>query len=178
MLTKMNWTIPNSPWESLRVTARDKKVRRPGRERVSSRETLRPCGGAIAFPVFESYGDRIMECLAALGEGKPARAAAKRVTRSLLSAAASAERVRKSPRHSSMACLMRHTLEAMRATEWEGARYLLMTALALMNARAVPAGGWLNSPEGGGVVLQFPLPPAARTTEPETEDATTGMVTG
>lgn len=159
------------------MTARDKTASRPGGQRVSSYKTLRQCRGAIAFPVFERYGDRIMECLAALGDGKPSRAAAKRVTRSLWSAAASAERVRNSARHANMACLMRHTLEAMGASEWEGARYLLMTALALMNVRAVPAGGWLNSPEGGGVVVQFPLPPA-RTTEPATEEATTGTVTG
>lgn len=135
-----------------------------------SRRTQRKRGGVIVFPIFESYGDQIAECLSALGERKPTSAAVQRITRSLRRALPHVERVRDSTRHTNMACLMRHTLEALRASEWEGARYLLMTGSALMHARAVRAGVSLSGAEAGGVVLQFPPLPSG--------EAITGMVTG
>jgi hypothetical protein len=123
----------------------------------------------IVFPVFECYGDQIAECLSTLGECKPTRAAVQRVTRSLRRTLPNVERVRNSTRHTNMACLMRHTIEALRASEWEGARYLLMTGSALMHARAIRPGVSLNAPDGGGV-LQFPLLAETK--------ATTGTVAG
>ena len=168
-LTKMNWTIITTPCESLRMTAREKTIRpsmAPGRR-----------AHVIVFPIFESYGDQLAECLAALGERKPTRTAVRRVTQSLRRALPDMERVRNSARHANMACMMRHTLEALRACEWQGARYLLMTGSALMHARAVRPGVALNGPDAGGVVLQFPLLPA-EPSELITGEAITGMITG
>ncbi len=136
----------------------------------------------IVFPIFEFYADQIAECLSALGEQKPTRAAVQRVTLSLRRALPNLERVCNSTRHTNMACLMRHTLEALRASEWEGARYLLMTGSALMHARAIRSGVWLNGPDADGVVLQFPLlaesADEVMTVEATTVEATKGMVTG
>jgi hypothetical protein len=160
------------------VIARNKTMHQSAAARAgtSSRKTPRKRVGVIAFPVFESYGDQIVEWLSALGDQKPNRIAVERVTLSLRRAVASLELVRNSPRHTNMACLMRHTLEALRASEWEGARYLLMTAFALMSARVLRTGACLNDPVAGGAVLQFPLPEMP--TELTTEEAVTGIVTG
>ena len=128
------------------------------------------------FPVFESYGEQIRDCLSALGERKPTRAAVRRVVQTLRRALPGVERVRNSARHANMACLMRHTLEALRASEWEGARYLLMTGSALMHARAVRAGASLRS-AGEGRVLQFPAA-AVSGTDAIAGEAITGIVTG
>jgi hypothetical protein len=163
----MNWTILYRSCESLIVTATH-KARRP---------TSAARAGVIVFPIFEAYGDQLAECLAVLGDQKPTRAAVQRVTRLLRRALAGVERVRNSTRHRNMACLMRHTLEALRASEWEGARYLLMTGSALMYARAVRPGVRLNGAKAGGAVLQFPLPPDCAT-EPMAGEAITGIVTG
>jgi hypothetical protein len=147
---------------------------------IGTDKTIRPASagraGVIVFPIFEAYGDQIAECLSVLGEQKPTRAAVQRVTRSLRCALAAVERVRNSTRHTNMACLMRHTLEALRASEWEGARYLLMMGSALMYARAVRPGVSLNAAEAG-VVLQFPLLPDCAT-ELTADEAITGIVTG
>lgn len=139
--------------------------------------TPRASARVIIFPIFETYGDQIAECLAALGERKPTRRTVERVTLMLRRALANAERVRNSARHTNMARLIRHTLEALRASEWDGARYLLMTGSALMHARAIRPGAWLNGPDAGGVVLQFP-PMPERADELMTVEAATGMFTG
>ena len=131
----------------------------------------------IDFPIFESYGDQIAECLSVLGEQKPGRAAVQRVTRLLQCILPGVERVRNSTRHTNMARLMRHTLEALQASEWQGARYLLMTGSALMHARAVRPGVSLNSEEAGGV-LQFAAAGGKSESEVITDAATTGTVTG
>ncbi len=131
----------------------------------------------IAFPVFESWGDQIAEWLSALGDETPTPSAVRQVTRSLLCAVASLERVRNSTRHTNMACLMRHTVEALRASEWEGARYLLMTGSALMHARALRPGVRLTGTDTGATVFQFP-PLPENAAELMTVDAITGMVTG
>lgn len=157
------------------MIATDKTIRQTTavRARTSSRRTPPKRAQVIVFPVFESWGDQILEWLSALGEQTPTPSAVRQVTRSLLCAVASVERVRNSTRHTNLACLMRHTVEALWAREWEGARYLLMTGSALVYATAVPPGAWLDGPETGGVVLQFPLLPEIADAE-----ATTGMVTG
>jgi hypothetical protein len=148
---------------------------------TATRKAIRPASATradvIVFPIFEAYGDQIAECLSVLGEQKPTVAAVQRVTRLLRRALPGVERVRNSVRHTNMACLMRHTLEALRASEWEGARYLLMTGSALMHARAVRPGVSLNGAEAGGAVLQFPLLPDCAT-EVIAGEAITGMVTG
>jgi hypothetical protein len=151
------------------MTAREKTIRQSAAPRRRAK--------VVVFPVFESHADQIAECLSALGEQKPTRAAVQRVTLSLRRALPNLERVRNSMRHTNMACLMRHTLEALRASEWDGARYLLMTGSALMHARAIRPGVWLNGPDAGAVVLQFPLTPEG-TPELITDAAITGMVTG
>src|SRR5579864_7299673 len=109
------------------MIARNKTMRRAA---VVDATTPHTRARVIVFPIFESYGDQIAECLSMLAEPEPARPAVRRVTLSLKSAVANLERVRNSTRHTNMACLMRHTLEALRASEWEGARYLLMTGSA------------------------------------------------
>lgn len=161
------------------MIATDKTIRQaaPVRPGASFRKTRRKRAQVIAFPVFDSYNDQIAEWLSALGEQTPSRAAVRQVTRSLLCAVASLERVRNSTRHANLACLMRHTVEALWVREWNGARYLLMTGSALMHTRAVRPGIWPGNSEAGGVVLQFPTMPETAT-ELTTVDAITGMVTG
>jgi hypothetical protein len=157
------------------VIATDKTMRQVAAVRAGTpRARLSP--DVIVFPIFESYGDQIAECLSALGVRKPTRAAVLRVTRSLHLALAGVERVRNSTRHTNMACLMRHTLEALQASEWEGARYLLMTGSALMHARAIRTNVSLNDPDTGGV-LQFRLLPESPS-ELMTGEPITGTVTG
>lgn len=120
----------------------------------------------IALPVFEHYGDRIEEWLSAIGD--PSRAPVPRVTRSMRRTAAEVERVRNSARHRSLAEFIRHAANALDAAEWDGARYLLQTAHALMAVRSAPEGGWT-----GRAVRQLPL--SAR---PGLADARIGIVTG
>jgi hypothetical protein len=161
------------------MIATDKTIRRATAVRPGAlfRKTRRKRAQVIVFPVFESYNDQIAEWLSALGEQTPTRASIRQVTRSLLCAVANLERVRNSTRHTNLACLMRHTVEALWAREWDGARYLMMTGSALLHARAVRPGVSLNGTEAGCVVLQFPPMPETAT-ELTTVDATTGMVTG
>jgi hypothetical protein len=162
----MNFTILTRPCESLKVIARNSSISRSVHVR----------GGVVVFPVFESYSDQIQECLSALGERKPTRAAVRRVTQTLRRALPGLERVCNSTRHENMARLMRHTLEALRASEWEGARYLLMTGSALMYARAVRTGASLTCADEDRV-LQFPvmIVSGAETID---DEAVTGIVTG
>jgi hypothetical protein len=157
------------------MIATDKTIRQTTavRARISSRRTPRKRTHVIAFPVFEAWGDQILEWLSALGEQTPTRTAVRQVTRSLLCAVARMERVRNSTRHANLARLLRHTVEALWAREWEGARYLLMTGSALVYVTAAPPDARLDGPEAGGVVFQFPLLP-----ETAAAEATTGMVTG
>ena len=75
-----------------------------------------------------------------------------------------------------MTRLIRHTLEALQVSEWEGARYLLITGLALVHARAVRPGASLRG-AGGGCVLQFPALTISGA-DAITDEAITGMVTG
>ena len=169
-LTKMNLTLLTLPCESRRMIAREKTIRHCAARRKRA--------GVIVFPAFEAYGDQIADCLSTLGEQEPARAAVRKVTVSLRGALANLERVRNSTRHMNMACLMRHTLEALRASEWEGARYLLMTGSALLHARAIRPGLSLNGPDTGGTVFQLPPMPTDDADELMTVEATSGMVTG
>ena len=147
------------------------------REGTAPRETLRKRAGLIVFPAFECYGDQILDWLSALGDRDPTHSAVARVMRSLRRAVGSVERVRNSPRHTNMARLLRHTLEALRASEWEGARYLLITAHALMNARAVGTGACFYNAEDFRAVLQFPATPET-VAELTSEEVITGIGTG
>jgi hypothetical protein len=177
-LTKMNWTVSASPCESRRVIARGKTTRRSTatHEGIAPVKTLRKRAVVIAFPAFEHYGDQILGWLSTLGDQDPTHSDVARVTRSLRRAVDRVERVRNSPRHTNMACLMRHTLEALRASEWNGARYLLMTAHVLMNARVVGTGARFYSSGDVPAVFQFPAPEMLA--ELTTEEAITGIVTG
>jgi len=125
----------------------------------SPRQTERR-GSVIAFPSFECYGDQILEWLAAIGEREPAPRTVARLARSMRCTAAEIERVRNSLRHSNLASFMRHAANALEAAEWEGARYLLITSMAVMTARAVTA----RELREVGELRQFP--------------AAMGMVTG
>ncbi len=89
----------------------------------------------IPFPVFENYGDEIVDWLSALGHRKPSARTVARVVKSMRTAIVQLERVRKSGRHCNLASFLRHAADALEASEWDGARYVLKTASALMTAR-------------------------------------------
>ncbi len=95
----------------------------------------------IAFPVFEDHGDQILEWLSEMGPGNPGGRTVARLARSMRSAVLEIGRVR-SIRHSNLAGFLEHAADALEAGEFEGARYLLMTAHALVAARAVRAGNF------------------------------------
>ena len=96
----------------------------------------------IAFPVFEDHGDQILEWLSEMGPGNPGVRTVARLLRSMRSAVLEIGRVRNSLRHSNLASFLKHATNALEAGEFEGARYLLMTAHALLAARAVTAGNF------------------------------------
>ena len=106
--------------------------------RSGSRQARRS-SRVIPFPVFELYGDQILEWLSAIDGNKPTRRTVLRVVKSMRCAVANAGRVRNSMRHSNLADLLRHAANALEAAEWDGTRYLLITALALMTAGTVSA---------------------------------------
>ncbi len=128
-------------------------------------------GRVIEFPVFERYGDDIGEWLAALNGlngAAPGKRTAARVAKSIGRTADSVERVRFSARHSSLGMFLSHAARALDASEFEGARYLLMTASASMWAR--PAG--MSADHADNVFSQFPVEEEAMVVEfPATEIA-------
>ena len=123
----------------------------------------------IAFPVFEQSGDQILEWLSTMGRGEPGKRTVARLIRAMDSAAGELERVRHSARHSNLATFMRHAAKALESSEWNGARYLLMTAYALM-----PACG--DGVSGTAQVRQFPARNDAAATT--VGGALMGIVTG
>ena len=122
----------------------------------------------ISFPVFEHIGDQIHEWLAEIGR-EPKRHTVLRLVKSMRCTAVSIDSVRDSMRHSHLAVIVRHAASALEASEWEGARYLLMTSLALMTARAVSAKDVAEIAS----LRQLPL-----ATEVDELPAATGIVTG
>ena len=147
--------------EGLRVIAKIQRVARTdsGLARVS-----RPVN-VIAFPVFEDHGDQILEWLTEMGPGNPGARTTARLLRSMRSAVVRIGRVRNSVRHSNLASFVKHAANALEAGECEGARYLLMTAHALMAARAVTAGNFRQPRE----CRQFSFPAGTAAATPATE---------
>lgn len=141
---------------------------RPG---LVTTRTRRSCG-VITLPLFERYGDQILEWLAAIDEAEPARQNVMRVVKSMRCTIERTERVRNSVRHSNLASFVRHAARALEASEWDGARYILVTAMALMNARTASAPSFRECFE----VRQFPLPAGSAAALPP--DAAMGIVTG
>jgi hypothetical protein len=152
-LTKMSLDAPCPSCESLSVTLR------------STRRN-----NVIAFPVFEHNGDRIREWLSEIGDSPPAGRTVLRLVKSMRCRAATIERVRNSMRHRHLAMFVRHAANALEASEWDGARYLLITSLALIAGRGVTAKGFAEIP----AVRQ--LPPAEVDELPVA--AAIGIVTG
>lgn len=150
-------TVPTAPLPSGFAT------RRTGRSHL-----------VVAFPVFERYGDQIDEWLGAIDRSESERRTDGRIVKSMRRAVAKIERVSKSRRHTNLASFLRHAANALEASERDGARYLLMTALALMPAPPVP-----RSLRGGAVVIQLPVRVDVDAGASElTPDAVMGMVTG
>jgi len=96
----------------------------------------------IVFPVFEHNGGQIREWLLDIGDREPSRRTVIRLLKSMRRMATTIERVRNSMRHSNLARFVRHAANALEASEWEGARYLLIMSITLMTARAAPAKGF------------------------------------
>ena len=123
----------------------------------------------IAFPVFENHGDQILEWLSEIGQPEQPPRLAARLVKSMRRSATELERVRHSIRHRNLATFLRHAISAVECSEWEGARYILMTGFAFMSAR--------NSSNPESAVLQFPMRADAVTVDPDAGVAI-GIVTG
>ncbi len=167
-LTKMSLDPRLHPCESLRMTARvpQSRVRQ---SRADEKKTPAGKNNVIAFPVFEHNGDLIREWLSEIGDGQPSGRTVLRLVKSMRCTAATIERVRNSMRHSHLATFVRNAASALEASEWDGARYLLITSLALLTARAVTAKGFAEI----ATLRQLPL-----ATEVDELPAAMGIVTG
>jgi hypothetical protein len=149
---KLTGRIAGLRGKVVRVIASERRI-----GEVSARLDKRRAARVIAFPAFESYGDAILEWLAALGEGEPGREAVLRLAGSMQRAVVRIERVRTSIRHRNLATFIRHAQLALQISEWNGARYVLLTAFATLSASAFTE----QKPCGpAGIVLQFPAPEA------------------
>jgi len=113
----------------------------------------------VVFPVFENYGDMILEWLSALDNGEPRSGTVSHLAGAIERAIQQIERVRNSARHRNLATFLRHAVLALQSSEWDGARYILMTAFAALAASAVTAGATLEdpAPQSAPPVLQFPF---------------------
>jgi hypothetical protein len=125
----------SQPCESLRVTAETRQAHARTLQ-AKNRQTApvrrrKPCR-IIAFPAFERHGDQILEWFSAISGKEPSPTAVVRLVKSMRCEVARLERVRKSARHNNLASLVRHAANALETSEWDGARYLLITALGLM----------------------------------------------
>lgn len=114
----------------------------------------------VELPVFEGYGERIEDWLARLGAPQ-AGGSVSRIAGAIRRTAAEVERVRQSPRHASLAELLWRAANALDDAERDGARYLLMMALALLSGSAAGA-------QAKPAVTQLPV----------VDDAITGMAAG
>jgi hypothetical protein len=138
--------------------------------RVSARSA-----SIIAFPVFENHGDQILEWLSELGqpELRPQPRLAAKLVKSMRNSATELERVRHSMRHSNLATFVRHAISAVECSQWDGARYILMTAFAFMSTRSIDP----NKRASESAVLQFPMRPDAVSVE-SAAGLAMGIVTG
>lgn len=162
--------------ESLRVTAKIRRAKTlPAKIGQTAPTRPRKSCDIIAFPVFERHGDQILKWLSAIAREDPARRTVARVVKSMRFEVANLERVRNSVRHKSLAGLVTYAANALEDREWDGARYLLTTALGLMT----PSSDRATFREGreGAIARQFP--PLAETAVAELPlDAVTGTITG
>ena len=124
----------------------------------------------VAFPNFDRYGDHIQEWIAALAAPSPGVSAAARIAKDIRRVAAEVERVRNSLRHGNLANALWHAANALDTGEWVGARYLLITAFALMAGCAVRGAS-------GVALIQFPVA-AEATTVKLPAGVVTGIATG
>lgn len=125
----------------------------------------------MALPVFEDWGDRIVDWLSAVDEEGMPKRKAQRLARSMRSAAVDLARVKNSVRHENLAVFLEHAAHSLECAELPGARYILMMAHALLYARATASG---NRGECG-IVLQLPGRNEATTAA---VDGVTGIVAG
>lgn len=132
------------------------------------RKTARP--GVVTMPVFEDYGDRLVEWLSVLDRERLPRRASVRVVQAMRRTAEEIGRVRNSDRHTNLATFVQHAAHSVECSELVGARYILMMAHALMTARAAASG---NSAETASL-RQFPR----RAEATGAGEATTGIVAG
>ncbi len=79
----------------------------------------------VPFPDFDENRRIIIDCFRAI-EGR----GSKKVVRSLLSAHGELSRVRRSKRHARLAEFLQHAITAIESDQPEGAKYILLTALA------------------------------------------------
>src|SRR5205823_4903361 len=91
----------------------------------------------VEFRTLESYSDTILDWLSAIGGGEPATAAASRIVASMDRAVRQLDRVQNSARHRNLSAFIRHALLAVQSSEWDGARYILLTAFAALSASAL-----------------------------------------
>jgi hypothetical protein len=118
---------------------------------ITRKSATRKCG-VIAFPVFERYGIEIEEWMSALSTDRPSIRSVTRVVKQMRVGLAELERVKGSVRHSNLAGFFRHIISSLEASEWDGARYLLLTSLAVMSARPMASG----KVQTFTVIRQFP----------------------
>jgi hypothetical protein len=126
----------------------------------------------IAFPVFERHADQIEEWLAAIGDCALTNGRVLQIAKTMRSLAAKLARVEGSVRHQNLASFVGHAANSLEASEWQGARYLLITSLALLSANPSFA-SWQPA-----VVRQLPLPAPDVPEEAELAEAAMGIVIG
>lgn len=85
----------------------------------------------ISFPLFDDYNDQIIEWISAIDRQRKSRRAAKPLVNTMRQAATQLEKVRSCERYVNLATFVRHAANALEASERDGARYILMTSLAL-----------------------------------------------
>ena len=89
--------------------------------------TAKPsASNVIAFPLFDDYNDQIVEWISAID-----RTSGRSLINPMRQAAAQMEKIRSCERYVNLATFVRHAANALEASERDGARYLLMTSLAL-----------------------------------------------
>src|SRR5450432_2443309 len=93
----------------------------------TSAAARQPCR-VIAFPVFDDYGENIDEWLSVVGASEPPERKVAGIVSSMRRVLRNIERVRNSTRHNNLATFLGHAARALEAGQWDGARYLLMTA--------------------------------------------------
>ena len=82
-------------------------------------------GNVIPFPIFDDHSELIATWIIAIRSGR-----LKDTLKSMSEVHATVSRVRKSLRHAKLAEFLHHSIDALSGGETEGARYILLTALA------------------------------------------------